>query len=224
MKFLKEGLKKDLPVQRLLKMNLQTFAEPPAIPADPATPPAVPAAQTITDPPADPNAIIFDDKQKSEVDRQISKAVDSALKKQQTATQALIDQEVKKATDKAAEYAKLTEEQKNERILSEREEKVIEAEKNIKVAQLKTVVEADLMKKELPTSIADVLVLIDDTDKINTIVNDLKASLDEKANSIVNERLRQKTPNTSTQLQTGQASGTSSLAARANEKRIIGKD
>lgn len=204
-----------------LKFNLQFFAEP--LGAEGGT--GAGATPPIVDPPKPDGTtkVEFTKEQQSEIDRMISKAAQSAAEKAAAKNEEIIAERIKAAADKAAEYATLTEAQKQQKLLEERETKVTQAEQELKSRQLKTQIEADLIQQGLPVSFADMLVKLDTPEQIKEVVADLKAQLDVSANDLVKDRLRQKTPKTGTELNTGSTEA-KGFAAMAAKHRIIGKD
>lgn len=130
----------------------------------------------------------------SELDRQISKAVESAISKQREKFEAEKQAEIEKAKKEAEEYSKLSEREKLERDLTEREKAIEKKEQEIRLAKLQSDVSKDLEEQGLPSSFSDVLVLLDDSKKIKTIVTDLKDKFDSAVKEQVKESLRQDDP------------------------------
>lgn len=157
----------------------------------------------------------------SELDSQVSKAVDKALANRERKHQEEIEKIKEDARKEGESYAKLTEKEKQEKALSEREQRLEEREKAIRLNQLKSDVEFDLKEKGLPTSFAESLVVLDDNEKINEIVNQIKQDFDEAVQEQVKEATRQNEPNVgATNFGSRQATN-KSLADLAREKRII---
>lgn len=158
---------------------------------------------------------------KNEVDSAISKAVDSALKKRERKHQQDLEQAREEARKKAESYAKLTEKEKRDKEMEEREQALIEKEKEFKLRELKSDVESDLKEKKLPTSFAASLIHLEDVEKINEVVKEIKADFDNAVQEQVKEVTRQSTPsNQSSSFGNRQASG-KSFEQLANENRII---
>lgn len=130
----------------------------------------------------------------NEVDRRISKAVESALEKQKAKFEKEKQEEIERVQRKTEEYSKLSEREKLEKELEEREERLKQQEREIRLAKLTNDVEIDLKEKNLPVSLAEVLINTEDIDKIKSIVNDIKATFDDAVNESVKERIRQDTP------------------------------
>lgn len=158
---------------------------------------------------------------KSEVDSAISKAVDSALKKRERKHQQDLEQAREEAKKKAESYAKLTEKEKRDKEIEEREQALAEKEKEFKLRELKSDVESDLKEKGLPTSFAESLIHLEDNEKISDVVKEIKADFDNAVQEQVKEATRQSTPsNQSSSFGNRQASG-KSIQELANENRII---
>ena len=158
---------------------------------------------------------------KSEVDSAISKAVDSALKKRERKHQQDLEQAREEAKKKAESYAKLTEKEKRDKEIEEREQALAEKEKEFKLRELKSDVESDLKEKGLPTSFAESLFHLEDNEKISDVVKEIKADFDNAVKEQVKEATRQSTPsNQSSSFGNRQASG-KSIQELANENRII---
>ena len=158
---------------------------------------------------------------KNEVDSAISKAVDSALKKRERKHQQELEQAREEAKKKAESYAKLTEKEKRDKEIEEREQALAKKEKEFKLRELKSDVESDLKEKGLPTSFAESLIHLEDNEKISDVVKEIKADFDNAVQEQVKEATRQSTPsNQSSSFGNRQASG-KSFEQLANENRII---
>lgn len=158
---------------------------------------------------------------KNEVDSAISKAVDSALKKRDRKHQQDLEQAREEAKKEAESYAKLTEKEKRDKEIEKREQALAKKEKQFKLRELKADVESDLKEKGLPTSFAESLIHLEDVEKINEAVKEIKADFDNAVQEQVKEATRQSTPsNQSSIFGNRQASG-KSIQELANENRII---
>lgn len=134
----------------------------------------------------------------SEVDRQISKAVESALSKRESKFQKELEERIEKERQDAAEYAKLTEKERAEADYRKLLEELEAREKEINNRQLLGQIESDLKENELPTSLAETLLTIQDNEKIKSKIVDIKKEIDDAVNAKVKEALRQDTPSQST--------------------------
>lgn len=197
----------------LYKLNLQFFAENEG-------------DSENTNEDDDKESVNDDDKKqetytKNEVDSAISKAVDSALKKRDRKHQQELEQAREEARKKAESYAKLTEKEKRDKEIEEREQALAKKEKEFKLRELKSDVESDLKEKGLPTSFAESLIHLEDNEKISDVVKEIKADFDNAVQEQVKEATRQSTPsNQSSSFGNRQASG-KSFEQLANENRII---
>ena len=158
---------------------------------------------------------------KNEVDSAISKAVDSALKKRERKHQQDLEQAREEARKKAESYAKLTEKEKRDKEIEEREQALAEKEKEFKLRELKSDVESDLKEKGLPTSFAESLMHLEDVEKINEVVKEIKADFDNAVQEQVKEVTRQSTPNNQSSSFGGRQTNGKSIQELANENRII---
>jgi len=134
----------------------------------------------------------------SEVDSQISKAVDKALKNQQSKLEEQMQEKIEQERNEAAEYAKLTQKEKEEADYNKRLEALEKREKELNDRQLLNQIESDLKENSLPTSFAQSLLTIQDNGKIKDAITNIKEEFDSAVNEQVNSRLRQDTPSEGT--------------------------
>ncbi|MEB2655260.1 capsid assembly scaffolding protein Gp46 family protein [Staphylococcus haemolyticus] len=158
---------------------------------------------------------------KNEVDSAISKAVDSALKKRERKHQQDLENAREEARKKAESYAKLTEKEKRDKEIEEREQALAEKEKEFKLRELKSDVESDLKEKGLPTSFAESLIHLEDVEKINEVVKEIKADFDNAVQEQVKEVTRQSTPNNQSSSFGSYKESGKSIQELARENRII---
>ncbi|MGD3158865.1 DUF4355 domain-containing protein [Staphylococcus haemolyticus] len=158
---------------------------------------------------------------KNEVDSAISKAVDSALKKRERKHQQELENAREEARKKAESYAKLTEKEKRDKEIEEREQALAEKEKEFKLRELKSDVESDLKDKGLPTSFARSLIHLEDVEKINEVVKEIKADFDNAVQEQVKEVTRQSTPSNQSSSFGNRQASSKSIQQLANENRII---
>lgn len=157
----------------------------------------------------------------SELDSQVSKAVDKALANRERKHQEEIEKIKEDARKEGESYAKLTEKEKQEKALSEREKRIEERERKLKLNQLTSDVERDLKEKGLPISFAESLVVLEDNEKINEAVNQIKKDFDEAVKEQVKEATRQDNPNVGASNFNSRQSTSKSIAEIAKENRII---
>ena len=158
---------------------------------------------------------------KNEVDSAISKAVDSALKKRERKHQQDLEQAREEAKKEAESYAKLTEKEKRDKEIEKREQALAKKEKQFKLRELKADVESDLKEKGLPTSFSTSLIHLEDVEKINEAVKEIKADFDNAVQEQVKEATRQSTPNNQSSSFGNQQTSGKSFEELANKYRII---
>lgn len=155
---------------------------------------------------------------KSDVDREVSKAVDKALKKREEKHQEELSKAIDDAIAERERLSKLSEKERQEEELTQREQDILKREAEIKRAQLRSDAVADLQEKKLPSDFADFL-LGDDAESTLENINTFKKAFDDAVNEQVKVALRQDTP------PSGNGGGTSgkvpSVAKMAQEHRLI---
>ena len=157
----------------------------------------------------------------ADVDRSISKAVESALKKREAKFEEEKRMAIEKAKREAVEYSKLTEKERFEKELADREAEIVKREEELRLRTLKAEVQTDLLKEKLPESLADVLVMLGDAESIRDVVRDLKATMDEGIKNGIKERLSQDTPMDSVGSVRSRKRESASIAEIARKNRII---
>lgn len=160
---------------------------------------------------------VFD---QSEVDRRISKAVESALDKQKRKFDEVKAKEIEEAEKKAQEYSQLTEKEKYEKELEDREKKLKAKEEELRLTALKSDIESDLKENQLPTSLSGVLVKGDNPEAIKEMVTELKVEFDKAVNEAVNDKLAQDVPSGSGKMRTGNKQS-KNIRDKARESRLI---
>ena len=156
----------------------------------------------------------------SEVDRRISKAVESALEKQKARLEEQKQEEIEQAKKKAQEYSQLTERERIEKELEEREERLTAKERELKLATLKTDVENDLKENGLPTAFSSVLIKEENPEEIKKVVKSIKAEFDEAIKRSVEDRLKQDPPKDGHKFASNR-SDKETIAEKARKSRII---
>lgn len=134
----------------------------------------------------------------SDVDRQISKAVESALKNGRAKWEEEKQKEIEQAKNEAEEYAKMSQKEKEDAEYQKRIDALEKREKELNDRQLLSEIETDLKDNKLPASFAQSLLAIQDNEKIKQAITDIKKDFDEAVNAQVKEALRQETPDEST--------------------------
>ena len=158
---------------------------------------------------------------RSEVDSQISKAVETALSKRERKHQQELEDAREEAKKEAESYAKLTEKEKKDKEIEKREQALAEKEKEFKLRELKSDVESDLKEKGLPTSFAQSLIHLEDNEQINEVVNAIKEDFDRAVQEQVKEATRQSTPSGQQSDVSSNKKTSDSFAEIARQNRII---
>lgn len=154
---------------------------------------------------------------RSDVDREVSKAVQSALDKREAKHKEEMQKAIEDAIAEKERLSKLSEKERQEEQLTQREKEIAEREAEIARKELKADAITDLNEKGLPSEFADIL-LGDDAETTLENINTFKTAFDSAVNAAVKEKLRQDTPKTG-----GASFGgtTPSVAELAQESRII---
>ena len=129
----------------------------------------------------------------SEVDSQVSKAIESFKKNQEPKQQEAINQAVKDALAEQQRLSKLSEKERQQEELTQREKELLEREEKIKRSELRSDAVADLQEKKLPSDFADIL-LGEDAESTLANIKTFKEAFDSAVNDAVKEKLRQDTP------------------------------
>ena len=158
---------------------------------------------------------------RSEVDSQISKAVETALSKRERKHQQELDKAREEAKKEAESYAKLTEKEKKDKEFEKREQALAEKENKFRLRELKADVENDLKDKGLPTSFAESLIHLEDNEQINEVVNAIKEDFDRAVQEQVKEATRQSTPSGQRSDVSSNKKTSDSFAEIARQNRII---
>lgn len=158
---------------------------------------------------------------RSEVDSQISKAVETALSKRERKHQQELEDAREEAKKEAERYANLTEKEKKDKEIEKREQDLAKKEKEFKLRELKADVESDLKEKGLPTSFAQSLIHLEDNEQINDVVNSIKEDFDKAVQEQVKEATRQSTPYGQGSDVSSKKETSKSFADLAKENRII---
>ncbi|MBK3950178.1 DUF4355 domain-containing protein [Staphylococcus haemolyticus] len=157
----------------------------------------------------------------NELDSQKHKAVNKALANQEKKFEQRLKEAVENARSEGESYAKLTEKEKRDKEIEEREQALAEKEKEFKLRELKSDVESDLKEKGLPTSFAESLIHLEDVEKINEVVKEIKADFDNAVQEQVKEVTRQSTPNNQSSSFGSYKESGKSIQELARENRII---
>lgn len=131
---------------------------------------------------------------RSDVDREISKAVETAINNQRKKWEEEKQAEIERAKNEAAEYAKMTQKEKEEAELKRKLEEIEKREQELNQRELLAQIKSDLQENELPTELAETFIGLQDNEKIKANIKSVKELIDKEINNRVKERLRQDTP------------------------------
>ena len=158
----------------------------------------------------------------SEVDRRISKAVESAVNKQKTKWDEEKTIEIEEVKRNAQEYSQLTEKEKIEKELEGRENTIKAKEEELRLNSLKGDIELDLKENGLPVGLSSVLSKSGSPEEIKAMVKDLKVEFDKAVNVVVNEKLTHTVPSGSGGMKRNSKDAVS-IRDKANQSRLIKK-
>src|SRR5699024_771972 len=127
---------------------------------------------------------------RSDVDREVSKAVQSALDKREAKHKEEMQKAIEDAIAEKERLSKLSEKERQEEQLTQREKEIDEREAEIARKELKADAITDLNEKGLPSEFADIL-LGDDAETTLENINTFKTAFDSAVNAAVKEKLRQ---------------------------------
>lgn len=195
-------------LKKLLKMNLQHFADENTSTEETET----------TENTNDENEQGETTFTQADVDREISKAVDKALKNREAKHREDLQKAIDEALAEKERLSKLSEKERESEELSKERKKLEQdkAEHNRRVLKADAV--EDLQEKGLPKDFADFL-LGEDAEKTLENINNFKTAFDKAVNDAVKEKLRQDTPPAGTgTFRSGKAP---SVAELAKETRLI---
>lgn len=164
-----------------MKMNLQYFAENETTENDETTENQTEETQDNT---------TFS---RSDVDREVSKAVDKALKNREAKHQEEMQEAINNAIAEKERLAKLSEKERKEEEMTKREKEIADRLADIERKELKADAVSDLNEKGLPHEFADFL-LADNAENTLNNINEFKKAFDDAVNAAVKEKLRQDTP------------------------------
>lgn len=153
---------------------------------------------------------------KADVDREITKSVDNALKRQQKKLEEQRNKEVANAVAKALKEAKMSEEELLESKLTEREKELERREREQETRELLVEVQEKLVENDMPATFAEYIVS-DDRDKTLEAVDSFKSEWDRAISEKTKEKARQKEPIA----KTNTVRKTSSIAELAKKNRKV---
>lgn len=151
---------------------------------------------------------------RSDVDREVSKAVEKALKRREQKHQEELQKAVEEALAEKERLSKLSEKERKEEELTKKEKELQERLREIERKELKADAVSDLNEKGLPAEFADFL-LAEDAERTLENINNFKKAFDVAVNEAVKSKLRQDTPKNGSGIQGGKAPSISELAQEA---------
>lgn len=195
---------------KLLKMNLQTFADPEGTKEN--------TKETDTTKNEEKtNVELTEEELRKKIESESDRKLQSALQKKEEEWEIKTQEAIKNALEEEKRLSKLSEKEQEEERMTKREKELQDRENELKRKELKAEAITDLSNKELPTEFADFL-LAEDAEKTLENINSFKKAFDAAVNKAVKEELRQDSPNS--------GAGTSNkniknIAELAKENRII---
>lgn len=162
---------------------------------------------------------------KSELEKMIESERDKhaakVLERKNAEFEKTIEQRVNEALEKDKRLSKLSEADRKEALLSEKEKDLARREAEIARTQVKSDVINELSTRKLPTELAEFITLEDNVKALEQI-NAMNKLIDEIKRETVRETTRQTPPGTgSTVFDSNKSSDGKSLAEKIRSKRII---
>lgn len=136
-------------------------------------------------------------KDEKELQKIIDNAVETRLARQKEKTEEKIRKIKEKAKSDAQAYADMSESEKEKAKLEERMKEIEKREKEINDRELLGNIKETLMEKELPVVFADSLIKMQDNEKIQESIKEIKRAWDEELAEAVKASVRQDTPSAS---------------------------
>lgn len=134
----------------------------------------------------------------SQLDSLINKAVHAALDNQKKKNESQVEEAVRAALEKEKSYAEMSEEERKEAEITEREKKLAEREAELNYKDLLADVKTDLSTKELPVQFAEMLAVAGDKEKSLSNVTEFEKAFKAEVAEQVKRALRQSDPGTGT--------------------------
>ncbi|HLR66766.1 MAG TPA: DUF4355 domain-containing protein [Virgibacillus sp.] len=181
---------------KVLPLNLQFFAEEGG-------------GGKERDPQGEPNPDQKDDGKKSiqlteeelkkKIEAESDRKLASALEKKEREWEQQLEKKIQDARKDAEEYAKMTQQERQEADYKKRLKKLEERERELNNRELLVQIESDLEEKELPKAFAKSLLTVQDNEKIKESIGEIKQAFDNAVNERVKKALRQDTPSASSE-------------------------
>lgn len=159
----------------------------------------------------------------SELDSQINKAIQAHIAKNEKAQQEKIEKEVEARLAKKADYAKLSEDERQKRELDDERNAFQEEKAKFEHEKLVVQLQSDLVKKGLPAELAETFALHTDQEKALEAVSALEKSFKDAVAEGIKQSLRQETPSLGANSGSKQSNYGEQLANKftRNSKKII---
>lgn len=181
---------------KVLPLNLQFFAEEGG-------------GGKERDPQGEPNPDQKDDREESiqltkeelqkKIEAESDRKLASALEKKKREWEQQLEKKIQDARKDAEEYAKMTQQERQEADYKKRLKKLEERERELNNRELLVQIESDLEEKELPKAFAKSLLTVQDNEKIKESIGEIKQAFDNAVNERVKKALRQDTPSASSE-------------------------
>jgi len=181
---------------KVLPLNLQFFAEEGG-------------GGKERDPQGEPNPDQKDDGKKTiqlteeelkkKIEAESDRKLASALEKKEREWEQQLEKKIQDARKDAEEYAKMTQQERQEADYKKRLKKLEERERELNNRELLVQIESDLEEKELPKAFAKSLLTVQDNEKIKESIGEIKQAFDNAVNERVKKALRQDTPSASSE-------------------------
>lgn len=162
-----------------LTLDIQTFAEGDTDTGEETPPEDVTLTQEE-----------LDKKIEAESDRKLQRA----LEKKQAEWESQLAEKLEAERKSAAEYAKMTEKEKEDAQLKKRLEELEKREKEINRRELLTQIESDLKENDLPLSFAPSLLTVEDNEQIKKTIASIKKDFTDAVDAAVKDKLKGTSP------------------------------
>lgn len=167
---------------------------------------------------AEPEARTYSE---SEVDSKISRAVESALKREREKAEKLLSKAKEEGVTKGKTYAQLSEEDRKSQELADKEKELQEREESINKALRLAQITEDLKKENLPAELGTILSRETDDSVVKDVIKAVKGYIDTAVNNGVKESLRQDTPKSNTPAPSSRKGWAEIIAEKNNSKTAM---
>lgn len=190
--------------EEMLKLNIQFFAD-----------------DTQSDDEGnEENITLSNDELQKRIESESDKKLAKVLSKKEQEWQSKLDELVQEKLDNEKKLSKLSEAERKQKLLDQREAQIAEREKEIARSVVRSDVMSELSKRGLNTELSK-FITDEDEEEALLQINELNKLIDEAKNEAVKHATRQETPrNGSTLFGTSNNNG-KSFVEMANENRLI---